>query len=82
MNTESKVDFLTIKGISQKRGNFKKFLSTNSFNPGEIFFDLKGSKIDLLISCGDNYIGRIPLERLSVQEYLNFRYPEPKGVDQ
>lgn len=74
----NQINGATVKSIVQKRGNFKKFITseTASFGAGEIFIDFKGSKVDLLVSCGNNLLGRIPLERFTIDEYINFRYPE------
>lgn len=67
--------------IQLSRGNFLKFLKDkgeDSFLKGMPFLDLKGDKVDLLISCGDGYVARLPIERLKIQDYIKFRYSEEK----
>lgn len=49
---------------------------TSNFRQGQIFLDMKKDKVDLLVSCGDGYLARFPMERLKIKDYINFRYAE------
>lgn len=49
---------------------------TSNFRQGQIFLDMKKDKVDLLVSCGDGYLARFPMERLKIKDYLNLRYTE------
>lgn len=65
--------------IQLSRGNFLKFLKDKgeeNFKKGMPFLDWKGDKVDLLISCGDGYVARFPMERIKIQDYIKYRYPE------
>lgn len=49
---------------------------TSNFRQGQIFLDMKKDKVDLLVSCGDGYLARFPMERLKIKDYINLRYAE------
>ena len=36
---------------------------------------MDGDKVDLIISCGDNYIARVPMERMTINKYLELKDP-------
>ena len=65
---------------------FKKFCSEldeecreinlrRAFPAGMPFINMDGDKVDLIISCGDNYIARIPMERMTINKYLELKDP-------
>ena len=59
---------------------FGKFCSElinvrRAFPVGMPFVNMDGDKVDLLISCGDNYIARIPMERMTISKYLELKDP-------
>lgn len=49
---------------------------TSKFKQGQLFLDMKKDKVDLLVSCGDGYLARFPMERLKIKDYLSLRYSE------
>lgn len=49
---------------------------TSKFKQGQLFLDMKKDKVDLLVSCGDGYLARFPMERLKIKDYLSIRYSE------
>ena len=44
-----------------------------AFPAGMPFVNMDGDKVDLIISCGDNYIARIPMERMTINKYLELK---------
>ena len=65
---------------------FKKFCSEldeecreinlkRAFPAGMPFINMDGDKVDLIISCGDNYIARVPMERMTINKYLELKDP-------
>lgn len=46
-----------------------------AFPSGIPFINMDGDKVDLIISCGDNYIARIPMERMTINKYLELKDP-------
>lgn len=46
-----------------------------AFPAGMPFINMDGDKVDLIISCGDNYIARIPMERMTINKYLELKDP-------
>lgn len=44
-----------------------------AFPAGMPFINMDGDKVDLIISCGDNYIARIPMERMTISKYLELK---------
>lgn len=46
-----------------------------AFPVGMPFVNMDGDKVDLLIRCGDNYIARIPMERMTISKYLELKDP-------
>lgn len=53
------------RGINLKR----------DFPVGMPFVNMDGDKVDLIISCGDNYIARVPMERMTINKYLELKDP-------
>ena len=65
---------------------FKKFCSEldeecreinlrRAFPAGMPFINMDGDKVDLIIGCGDNYIARVPMERMTISKYLELKDP-------
>lgn len=46
-----------------------------NFPAGMPFINMDGDKVDLIISCGDNYIARVPMERMTINKYLELKDP-------
>lgn len=46
-----------------------------NFPAGMPFVNMDGDKVDLIISCGDNYIARVPMERMTINKYLELKDP-------
>ena len=46
-----------------------------NFPAGMPFVNMDGDKVDLIISCGDNYIARVPMERMTIDKYLELKDP-------
>lgn len=46
-----------------------------NFSAGMPFINMDGDKVDLIISCGDNYIARVPMERMTIDKYLELKDP-------
>lgn len=44
-----------------------------NFPAGMPFINMDGDKVDLIISCGDNYIARVPMERMTINKYLELK---------
>lgn len=77
-NYEVKKDFEVLK--SKVHDWIKETLIEQNFPAGTNFIDMKGKDVDLLISLGDLMVGRIPLERFKISDYLDMRYPEEKSA--
>lgn len=46
-----------------------------NFPAGMPFINMDGDKVDLIINCGDNYIARVPMERMTINKYLELKDP-------
>lgn len=46
-----------------------------NFPAGMPFINMDGDKVDFIISCGDNYIARVPMERMTINKYLELKDP-------
>lgn len=44
-----------------------------NFPAGMPFISMDGDKVDWIISCGDNYIARVPMERMTINKYLELK---------
>lgn len=51
-----------------------------AFPAGMPFINMDGDKVDLIISCGDNYIARVPMERMTIDKYINLKNPSKDKI--
>ena len=51
-----------------------------AFPAGMPFINMDGDKVDLLISCGDNYIARLPMERMTIDRYIDLKNPSKENI--
>ena len=51
-----------------------------AFPAGMPFINMDGDKVDLIISCGDNYIARLPMERMTIDRYIDLKNPSKDKI--
>lgn len=52
-----------------------EFLLQDNFRPGSVFLDI-GDKSNLLISCGDKSLFKIPVQKQTIKQYLAENYSD------
>lgn len=80
-NNLLKTDFSINQILDKLNSLLEQYIKndTSKFRQGQLFLDMKKDKVDLLVSCGDGYLARFPMERLKIKDYLNLRYSEEES---
>ena len=65
---------IAAKLVDEANQLLKAYLLGDSFRPGSMFLDMQGKNTNLLISCGEGQLYKIPAQKESIPQYLQNNY--------
>lgn len=65
---------IAAKLVDEANRALKDYLLKDSFRPGSMFLDMQGKNTNLLISCGEGQLYKIPAQKESILQYLQNNY--------
>lgn len=77
---ELNIDELKKQYDQEINNYFQEYNVKRLFPAGTPFFNMDGDKVDLLVSCGDNYIARLPMERMTIDKYIDLKNPSKNKI--
>lgn len=77
---ELNIDELKKQYDQEINSYFQEYNVKRLFPAGTLFFNMDGDKVDLLVSCGDNYIARLPMERMTIDKYIDLKNPSKDKI--
>lgn len=77
---ELNIDDLKKQYDQEINSYFQEYNVKRLFPAGTPFFNMDGDKVDLLVSCGDNYIARLPMERMTIDKYIDLKNPSKDKI--